>query len=285
MPSPTLVLSVVIPTCHRNDLLAECLERLAPGQQTLSAEHYHVIVTDDGSKTTAEAMIAQRFPWARWMQGPRRGPAANRNGGAAAATAPWVVFTDDDCLPGPAFLQSYANAISAHPGVLVFEGKTSAEGPRRHPLQSAPINETGGVLWSCNFAINRESFRQLGGFNETFPFAAMEDVDFRKRLKRFGLESRFVPEAEIVHPWRMLDLKSHVRKHMASQLIYSQLHPDERHLFTFGQQCKNTVRYYLRDFPGELREFGWLAVRCQPVRWWEFFYRGWHSLKMPKPSP
>lgn len=268
-----LLLSVVIPTCHRNDLLALCLDRLAPGQQTLPRDQYEVIVTDDGSRSTAEPMIAERFPWCRWVQGPRRGPAANRNCGAGAGTAEWIVFCDDDCLPGPVFLQSYLNAIIAHPDSRVFEGRTSAEGPRRHPLQSAPINETGGFLWSCNFAIHRETFRKIGGFNEAFPFAAMEDMDFRKRLVGFGFDSRFVPQAEIVHPWRMLDLRSHARKHTTSQLIYARLHPEDRHLFTFWQHCKNTARYYLRDFPGEFREFGWLSVRSQPARWWEFFYR------------
>ena len=41
--------SVVIPTCERNDLLARCLERLAPGAQRFSADRYEVIVTDDGT--------------------------------------------------------------------------------------------------------------------------------------------------------------------------------------------------------------------------------------------
>lgn len=43
-----MLFSVVIPTCRRNDLLAKCLDRLAPGQQTLSPDQYEVIVTDDG---------------------------------------------------------------------------------------------------------------------------------------------------------------------------------------------------------------------------------------------
>ncbi|MHC5729635.1 MAG: glycosyltransferase family 2 protein, partial [Nostoc sp.] len=66
--------SVIIPTYHRNDLLAKCLDCLAPGVQTLSAEQYEVIVTDDGSQTTAEEMIRQQYPWAKWVAGPRKGP-------------------------------------------------------------------------------------------------------------------------------------------------------------------------------------------------------------------
>src|SRR5579862_6697110 len=42
----TPVISVVIPTRHRNDLLSRCLDCLAPGAQTLSAGQYEVIVSD-----------------------------------------------------------------------------------------------------------------------------------------------------------------------------------------------------------------------------------------------
>ena len=90
--------SVVIPTCHRNDALAACLERLAPGKQSLAAASYEVIVTDDGSRATSEAMLREKFPWAKWMAGPRRGPAANRNHGAKHANGNWIAFADDDCL-------------------------------------------------------------------------------------------------------------------------------------------------------------------------------------------
>ena len=51
-----MLLSVVIPTCDRHAELAACLERLAPGVQTLVADTYEVIVTDDG-KQPAEAAL------------------------------------------------------------------------------------------------------------------------------------------------------------------------------------------------------------------------------------
>ena len=60
--------SVIIPTYHRNSDLANCLVRLAPGAQTLAAADYEVIVSDDGRASTAEAMVRERFAWARWTQ-------------------------------------------------------------------------------------------------------------------------------------------------------------------------------------------------------------------------
>lgn len=95
------MISVIIPTCDRNEQLAKCLDCLAPGVQTLPAEQYEVIVTDDGSDLTAEQMILERYLWARWVAGPRIGPAANRNNGVQYARGEWLAFTDDDCLPDP----------------------------------------------------------------------------------------------------------------------------------------------------------------------------------------
>ena len=93
-----ICISVIIPTCHRNASLAKCLDCLAPGTQTLPPEQYEVIVTDDGSRSTAQQMVQENYPWVLWIAGPCRGPAANRNNGAEAAQGQWLAFTDDDCL-------------------------------------------------------------------------------------------------------------------------------------------------------------------------------------------
>ena len=106
------LISVVIPTRERNATLALCLDRLAPGAQTLPHDQYEVIVADDSAGHLAFELVRDRYPWARWQEGPRRGPAANRNAGARAARGTWLVFTDDDCLPDPIWLEAYAAAMN-----------------------------------------------------------------------------------------------------------------------------------------------------------------------------
>lgn len=194
------MISVVIPTYHRNDLLAQCLDRLAPGVQTLPSAQYEVLVTDDGSQTTAEQMVRERYPWVKWVAGPRKGPAANRNNGAASASGEYVAFTDDDCLPAATWLEGFSSALT--PGIDVYEGRTTCEAGIRSPLYEAPINLSGGLLWSCNLMARRATLQKLGGFDETFPYAALEDVDFRERLKKAGFATVFVPMASVDHPPR-----------------------------------------------------------------------------------
>ena len=198
MSHPTI--SVVIPTCHRNDLLAKCLDCLAPGVQTLPADRYEVIVTDDGSQSTAEQMMAEKYLWAKWVAGPRRGPAANRNNGADCAGADFIAFTDDDCLPTADWLGAYAAAV--RPDIHVYEGKTTCRAGIRSPLEEAPINLTGGCLWSCNFMVRRSAFAAVNGFDTTFIVPGGEDIDFRQRLEKSGYAFPFVENAVVDHPPR-----------------------------------------------------------------------------------
>jgi len=243
-----VMFSVVIPTCHRNDDLAKCLDRLAPGVQTLPFDQYEVIVSDDGRSTTAKSLVRERFPWAWWLQGPCRGPAANRNNGAKVATGEWLVFTDDDCLPADGFLAAYqAKAIGG--GCEVLEGKTSPVGVRTRVDMECPINETGGYLWSCNFAIRKGLFSELGGFDPAFPSAAMEDVDLRFRLLKAGNTISFVPGSVVLHPWRKKRGRAFMRQHIASRIYCTNRHPEMTHSVTIRAVISELTRQLFRQLP------------------------------------
>lgn len=224
-----MLLSVIIPTFRRREALACCLDLLAPGIQTLSSNSFEVIVTDDDLAGDTATFIAGKYPWARHVPGRQKGPAANRNNGAKAATGDWFVFLDDDCLPQPEFLASYAKAIQANPGFSVFEGCTLAERPQRRLDEEAPINDRGGYLWSCNFMINRKVFFDLGGFCEIYPYACMEDVDLRETLKAGGYEFLFVRDAGVVHPWRPLAPdEKFLKMRVVSHALFFERYPTQK---------------------------------------------------------
>jgi len=213
------LISVVIPTCNRNDLLAQCVDQLAPAKQTLLPDRYEVIVTDDGNSDTTEQMLRERYPWVRYTKGPRRGPAANRNNGAKCARGQWIAFTDDDCVPRAAWLKAYSDAIIA--GIEVYEGRTTCVAGLHSPLDYAPINLTGGWLWSCNMMIGQRIFRELGGFSEAYEFAHMEDLDLRERIKDAKYQFQFVQAAEVDHPPRRMSLFRKIAPVHECEVIYS----------------------------------------------------------------
>ncbi|MEA3248018.1 MAG: glycosyltransferase [Gemmatimonadota bacterium] len=193
-------ISVIIPTRGRPDLLRRTLARLAPGAQTLARDHYEIIVSDDAIPPSAATALGAEFGGVRFVPGPGRGPAANRNAGARAARFPWFAFTDDDTEPRGDWLAALVAAI--RPGVEVYEGRTTCDGGFGSPLYHAPVNETGGRLWSCNFMVSAARLAAVGGFDEGFRFPHMEDQDLRVRLERAGAVRVFVPGAVVNHPPR-----------------------------------------------------------------------------------
>lgn len=210
--------SVVIPTCRRHASLAACLDGLTAGRQALPASDFEIIVSDDAPEgENAQVMVREKYPAVRWVAGPRRGPAANRNRGAAGARGAWLAFTDDDCVPDPGWLAGYAARLDqpGAPPVRVLEGPTTPGGVKDYgPRLTAPLNDKGGLLWSCNFAIERGLFQEIGGFDERFPFPHLEDVDLRLRLVDRGEAFPFVPAAVVAHPPRPVHS---IRKWVRSQ--------------------------------------------------------------------
>jgi glycosyltransferase involved in cell wall biosynthesis len=236
-----MFLSVIIPTFKRPESLRLCLEQLTPEIQHLSPDLFEVIVTDDAPDNDQRETLSRDFPWAHHNRAPQKGPAANRNSGAKAACGEWLVFLDDDCIPQPSLLSAYIEAINKNPDYLVFEGSTLAERPRMRLDEDAPINDRGGYLWSCNFAIKRTLFFEVGGFCELYPYACMEDVDFREQLKKRDLKFLFLPTASVIHPWKIYTADDgYLDKHSISHAIFFDRYPLLRP--SFYNLCKAILR-------------------------------------------
>ncbi|HTA21832.1 MAG TPA: glycosyltransferase family A protein [Polyangia bacterium] len=195
--------SVVIPTCDRPDMLASCLDSLEPARQ-LCPVPFEVIVTDDGQRPVA-SLVETKYPWAKWTQGPRRGPASNRNHGARLAIGRWLVFIDDDCTADADCLASYDRAIRANPACRAIEGAIHADGDCSGDLEECPVNTEGGLFWSANICVERAFFHEAGAFDEAYRLAAHEDQDLFCRLKARTCIP-FASDARVTHPVRTMRL-------------------------------------------------------------------------------
>lgn len=245
-------ISIIIPTCNRNDLLAKCLDEIDIQRQALLDHTVEVIVSDDSESYAAEKLIESKYSWVRWVAGPQKGPAANRNNAVKASKGEWLVFTDDDCLPQISWLSSYIDAIKANCPIEILEGRTIADREKQRFDEESPINENGNNLWSCNFAIKSSLFKSLGGFDESFPFAAMEDVDFYLRAREVA-DIKFIEEALIIHPWRKVKpfrkLSMHLKSHRHFARKYQLLGSFDYRL----QRIKIFIGYFFFDLRELLR--------------------------------
>ena len=87
------LLSIIIPTFNRDRILQKTLEAANAAIENLDAE---IIVVND-SKTSIP-VIPARFLKTRLVNNPKQGPASARNLGARLASAPDLLFMDDDFL-------------------------------------------------------------------------------------------------------------------------------------------------------------------------------------------
>src|SRR4051794_39381252 len=97
-----ILVSVVVPTCRRPELLARCLAALVASDFDPSA--FEVLVVDDATSGATREQVDQAAALARpairyLANAGTRGPAAARNVGWRAARGGIIAFTDDDCIP------------------------------------------------------------------------------------------------------------------------------------------------------------------------------------------
>ena len=197
--SPRVFFSVCIVTFCRPVLLGQCLERVAPGYQTLDPLLYEVLVSDDCPEGSAREVVHQTA-FAHCLQGPSRGVAANRNCVAKAARGVWIVYVDDDELPEPDSLQQLYNAARSGDWDVI-EGRVEPVGYPDSIYWYAPRVPHGGCFVLANFAILREALYELGGFDERFR-CSHEDVELGIRIQEAGLRTVFVSGALVWHPAR-----------------------------------------------------------------------------------
>lgn len=204
--------SVVVPTYNRESTLRKTLDALIA--QDYSS--YEIIVVDDGSTDGTSQWITSEFPQVRLRCQPNHGPAAARNTGIRAATGDIVAFTDDDCVPTSAWLSVLADGYRRYPKVAGVGGYLE---PRTEVLRCVPLaryeafiarhvygvndRERVGGFDSPAGGTNNMSYRlsvleRVGGFDESFRFAAGEDADLKWRICALGWQLLYVP-LKVVH--------------------------------------------------------------------------------------
>ncbi len=130
-----------------------------------------------------------------------RGPARARNLAWRSTDAPWVAFTDDDCIPEPDWL---ANLLAAARDADIVQGRTV---PIHPPPTTTPgwfdrsqnITRWSGRYQTCNLLVGRRWLDQLDGFDETFRIAMGEDTDFGLRAVDRGATTAYADDAVVGH--------------------------------------------------------------------------------------
>ncbi|WP_369068931.1 glycosyltransferase [Kineococcus terrestris] len=202
--------SVVVPTYERREIVLQCLDSLVRTTSDLSWEV--VVVVDGSTDGTAAAIAARTWPVdVRVVTQVNRGSAAARNAGAAASSAEFLLFLDDDMVVEPSILDEHhrcltagADAVVGHidvhpsstPSILVPSLRRWSVKRRERLLAagSVPLQD----MLTGQLSVRRALFEELGGFDADITAAGRfggEDTDFLQRLVSRGARLRFAPGA------------------------------------------------------------------------------------------
>lgn len=200
----SMLASVIIPTYNGSRRIGHCLDALLP---QVAGRDVEILVVDDGSKDDTAAMVG-RYLGVRLMTQANAGPAAARNRGAAAARGRILLFTDDDCVPMPnwldAMLAPFQDAqVVGVKGIYRTHQKNLAarfvqmEYEDKYHLMAGLPSIDFIDTYSAGFL--RDRFLEMNGYDTSFPVACAEDIELSYRMSSRGWLMKFVPQAIVYH--------------------------------------------------------------------------------------
>jgi glycosyltransferase involved in cell wall biosynthesis len=206
---------------------------------------HEVLIVSDGSTDSTAAVIEAfhgRLP-IRLVSLPKGTVSIARNAGLRLATAPIIVFLDDDVVPSARFLAEHVRFHREFPeqqevllGYVTWSPELHVTPFMRwygeygalfgYSLIQDEATVSYMFLWTPNLSVKREFALQVGGFNETL--TVHEDYEFGFRMSRAGMRLHF--------------------RHSALGYHYQ--------TFTFEQACLRSQRYSGNLAPFLLTEAG-----------------------------
>jgi glycosyltransferase involved in cell wall biosynthesis len=228
-------IALIVSTYQRPLYLRRALLSIAM-QQDVEGK-MEVVVTDDGSEDETSDVVESfarkvDFPVSmttHWHDGFRL--ARCRNEGVAASTAPYLLFTDADCLLPPHHIkvhlqhrrrgfviggECYRLDQEASERIAEAEIVNGRFVERGSPEEKARIHGKAyrGNIYSffrcrmlprltgCNIAAWRDDIEKVNGFDENFIGWGWEDRDLQLRLGRLGLRVKSIlSHTAVYHLW------------------------------------------------------------------------------------
>ena len=198
-------IAVVVPTYRRPELLPRLVAALEA--QTLDVDDFEVVIVDNASHDGTGDVIAELAAATKLHLRPlsldvNEGPAKARNLGWRSTTAPYVAFTDDDCVPEPQWLASGLARLRRDPGVGVVQGCTMKPDDRDYPYTDwttyREVLTASPWFEGCNLFFRRDAIEATGGFDESIPFGG-EDTVAGWSVLAAGWERAFERDAVVRH--------------------------------------------------------------------------------------
>lgn len=206
-------ISIVIPVHNGGENFCRCLRSL---DEFIPKSTEIVIVVDGGmdySHKVAEEFGAKvlAFPTAG-------GPARARNLGARAAQGEIILFIDADVTIGADTISQVSKIFRNQPNISALIGSyddmpgavnfLSQYKNLFHHYTHQTASEDASTFWGACGAIRRKVFLEMGGFDESYRYPSVEDIELGYRLKKAGYQIKLCKTVQVKHlkQWKVISL-------------------------------------------------------------------------------
>jgi|WetSurSiteA1Bulk_404760.scaffolds.fasta_scaffold03452_2 GT2 family glycosyltransferase/glycosyltransferase involved in cell wall biosynthesis len=223
-PPKSGLATIVVLNWNGRDLLAQGLPSILEAVRVDGRPH-EVLVVDNGSTDGSREFLKERFPEVRILALKENlGFAQGNNAGVLAAQNDIVVLLNNDMVVDPGFLRPLLRAFGPHTFAVSSQiylqdsakkreetGKTTAVFRRGmidyahremdrppYPRSLYPVFWAGGG----SSAFHRGKFLALGGFQDIYSPAYVEDTDLSFQAWRVGWEVLLAPDSVVCHKHR-----------------------------------------------------------------------------------
>jgi GT2 family glycosyltransferase len=197
-------ISIIIPTFNGASRIGNCLDALL--KQTPGRDVDILVVNDGSTDNTAE--VVRGYPGVRLINQRNAGPAAARNRGALEARGTLLLFTDDDCVPMPDWLDAMLKPFD-DPEVVgakgIYRTRQKRLAARFVQIEYEDRYRLMAHLDCIDFidtysaAFRRDRFLEMAGYDTSFPVACAEDIELSYRMSARGWKMKFAPAAIVCH--------------------------------------------------------------------------------------
>ena len=250
--------SIVVCTYNRAESLRDTLAALR-AQQAAPAREWEVIVVDNNSKDRTRALVQEArrgWPRLRYEFEGAQGLSHARNHGIARARGDVILFTDDDVVPEPDWLETTLSGLEKYqadacggyiapiwetpPPPWLTEWFYGFLAVRTDRTDDYPITDTSPTPFGANMAFRRRVFDRVGLFDTSRGrkgkmLASGEDGEMFDRILTSGLKVAFLGSARVHHKVESFRLtKRYFRRwrfQTSRNIAQSRGLPGERRLF------------------------------------------------------
>ena len=207
-----IAVEVIVPVFNDQDRLNRLLKSLA--QQTLDPNLFAVTIVDNGSEFPTVIPVGLPFS-CKLIFCFTPGSYAARNAAWPAAQAPWIAFTDADCLPETTWLESGLKAtrveMNGHLPRLLAGRIEIIPSSRTEPTPADLLEvyfgmpqeryvRCGGYGITANLWVETSLLKALGGFDARRKSGS--DRDFCLRASQLGVRVGYLQACSLNHPAR-----------------------------------------------------------------------------------